>query len=205
MLAPDEDAGIEVALRDKGVAAGGIRSRGWERAPARSDMPRGVDERDRADLRQGLEIRQKAMQLLVVLDPVPVEAADPVVDPREHQRVGLERAERMLVQLAGLDRDPLLRPGAGPAGSSARRQSRAAAAARRAPPRAAGATATSSRASRASPTASAATVVGGPPETRAADARVRAPASRTYVAGGALDPVALHPRRHASPAGIRHP
>ena len=43
-----------------------------------------------------------------MLDTVPVEAADAVVDPRKDQRIGLDRTERMLLQLAGLDGDPLL-------------------------------------------------------------------------------------------------
>ena len=42
-----------------------------------------------------------------MLDTVPVEAADTVIDPRKYQRIGLDRTKRMFVQLAGLDGDPL--------------------------------------------------------------------------------------------------
>src|SRR5207245_10379919 len=88
-------------------AVGGVGSRSRERAPARSDNSSGVDERDCTDLRQRLEVRQKAMQSVVAFDAIPVEAADAIVDPGEYQRIGLERAERMFVQLAGIDIDPL--------------------------------------------------------------------------------------------------
>ena len=70
-------------------------------------MPGGIDHPDIVDLRQCVEIRQKPMQLLVVLDPVPIEPARPCVDPREHDRIGLQRFERMLVQFAGLDHHAL--------------------------------------------------------------------------------------------------
>ena len=42
-----------------------------------------------------------------MLDTVPVEAADTVIDPRKYQRIGFDRTERMLMQLAGFDGDPL--------------------------------------------------------------------------------------------------
>ena len=44
------------------------------------------------------------MEFAVVLDTVPVEPADTVIDPRKYQRIGLDRTKRMFVQLAGLDR-----------------------------------------------------------------------------------------------------
>ena len=47
------------------------------------------------------------MKFSIVLDAVPILTADPLVDPSEHQRVGLEGAEIMLVEFAGFNRDPL--------------------------------------------------------------------------------------------------
>src|SRR5436305_11804240 len=107
MFATDKNASIAVPLRDKGIAIGDVGGGGRERAPARSQLAPGIDHQNRADLRQGFEVRQKPMELAVMLDTVPVEAADPVIDPRKDQRIGLDRTERMLVQLAGLDGDPL--------------------------------------------------------------------------------------------------
>ena len=107
MFAADKNAGIAVPLRDKGVAIGGVGDRGRERASARSNLPLAVNQQHRADLRQGFEVGQKPMELAVMLDTVPVEAADTVIDPRKYQRIGLDRTERMFVQLAGLDGDPL--------------------------------------------------------------------------------------------------
>ena len=105
--APAANAGIAVPLRDKGVAVGDVGRSGRERAPARSQLAPGIDHQDRADLRQGFEVRQKAMKFRVMLDTVPVEAADTVIDPRKYQRIGLDRTKRIFVQLAGLDGDPL--------------------------------------------------------------------------------------------------
>src|ERR1700751_5912671 len=47
------------------------------------------------------------MEVAIMLDTVPVEAADTVIDPRKNQRIGLDRTKRMFVQLAGFDGDPL--------------------------------------------------------------------------------------------------
>src|SRR5438477_13049173 len=103
MFATDKKASIAVPLRDKGIAIGDVGGIGRERGPARSQLAPGIDHQHRADLRQGFEVRQKPMELPVMLDTVPVEAADTIINPRKYQRIGLDRAECMLVQLAGLD------------------------------------------------------------------------------------------------------
>ena len=92
----------------KAVASGGVSGRDRECAPGRPDSSIGIDDRDRADLRQRLDIRQKSVQPVIMLDPVPIQPAKAVVDPRQHQRIGFERSERMLVELAGIDHHPLL-------------------------------------------------------------------------------------------------
>ena len=48
------------------------------------------------------------MQILVSLDPVPVEPGDPIFDPGKHKRVGLQGGRSMFVQLVRLGRDTFL-------------------------------------------------------------------------------------------------
>jgi len=99
-------------------------ARGRERAPRSLEiLPLGVYYQGPAPICGKVwRFDRKPMELAVMLDTVPVEAANTVIDPRKYQRIGLDSTERML-RAAGRSSmvDPLFGPRAGLAGSSARR------------------------------------------------------------------------------------